>query len=133
MIIVSEGDMTQDERDAILGRTRREYREARADLGAIRKRHAELVSEVKRFVLTLEEDPMRIYVSRGQRGALQAALEEPEAQYLYSAILANKLTLDSIGKHLDEYRATFDLAEDRRKSLIAQGDGDPSPTDITNS
>jgi hypothetical protein len=117
--------MTQNERDAILGRTRREYLEARAVLGAVRKRHAELVSEFREFLLSLDQEPLRVYASRGSRGLLQAAIETPEARYLYGVALADRLTLDAIGKHLDEYRATFGRVEDRRKSLIDQGDDDP--------
>jgi hypothetical protein len=121
--------MTQDERDAILGRTRREYREARAELGAVKKRHAELISECRELLLSMDQEPLRVYVSRGPQGALQSAIEAQEARYFYSAKLANRLTLDAIGKHLDEYRATFDLVEARRKSLIDQGDDDPGSAD----
>jgi hypothetical protein len=121
--------MTQSERDAILGRTRREYREAKAELGAVKKRHAELVSEFREFLLAIEQGPFKVYVSRGQRGALQAAIETPEARYLYGAALAERLGLDAIGKHLDEYRAVSERVEDRRKSLIDQGEDDPGPAD----
>ena len=122
--------MTQNERDAILGRTRREYREAKAELGAVRKRHAELVSEFKEFLLAIEQEPLKVYVSRGPRGALQAAIETPEARYLYTASLAERLALEAIGKHLDEYRATSELVEDRRKSLIDQGEDDPGSVNL---
>ena len=117
--------MTQNERDAILGRTRREYREARAELGAIKKRHAELLSGVREFLLAMDQEPLRVYASRGSIGLLQAAIERRGARYLYSATLADRLTLDALEKHLDEYRATFALVEDRRKSLIDQGEDDP--------
>jgi hypothetical protein len=121
--------MTQSERDAILGRTRREYREARAELGAVRKRHAELVSEVRELLSSIDQEPLRVYVSRDPRGALQTAIEAPKAHYLYSAPLAERLALDAMGKHLDEYRAISELVEDRRKSLIDQGEDDPGPAD----
>jgi ribosomal 50S subunit-associated protein YjgA (DUF615 family) len=117
--------MTQEEKDAILGRTRREYREARAELGSLKKRHAELVSDLKQFVGSLEREPMSVHVLRVQGGTLQAAMETQGANYLYTAILANRLTLDAIEKHTSEYRAALETVEDRRKSLIDQGDGDP--------
>jgi hypothetical protein len=56
-------------------------------------------------------------------------LETPEARYFYSTALADKLTLEAVGEHLEEYRATFDLVEDRRRSLIDQGDDDPGVTE----
>jgi hypothetical protein len=62
---------------------------------------------------------------------LQAAIERQEARYLYSATLADRLTLDALGKHLDEYRATFELVEDRRKSLMDQGEDDPGSVELT--
>jgi len=123
--------MTQSERDAILGRTRREFREARAELGAVRKRHAELVSEFREFLLSMEQEPLRVYVSRGARGALQTAIEAPEARYLYGTTLAERLALEAIGKHLDEYRAISERLEDRRKSLIDQGEDDPGSVGST--
>ena len=123
--------MTQDERDAILGRTRREYREARAELGAVKKRHAELLSGLRELLLSLDQEPLKVYASHGSRGLLQAAIERQEARYLYSATLADRLTLDALGKHLDEYRATFELVEDRRKSLMDQGEDDPGSVELT--
>jgi len=121
--------MTQEEKDAILGRTKREHREAKAEFGAIRERHTRLVSEFRELLLSMEQEPLRVYASRGLQGTLQAAMEMQGARYVYGTTLADKLTLDAVGKHLDEYRATFERVEDRRRSLIAQGDGDPGPTE----
>jgi hypothetical protein len=121
--------VTQYEQDARLGKTRREYKEARAKLGAIKDRHVELVSEFRKFLLCLEQEPRKVYVLPGPRGGLQTALETPEAHYFYSAALADKLTLEAVGQQLDEYRAAFELAEDRRRSLIDQGDDDPGVTE----
>jgi hypothetical protein len=129
LIIESEVVMTQDEQYARLGKTRCQYREAKAKLGAIKDRHAEFVSELRRFLLPLEQEPRKVYVLRGPRGGLQTALEAPEARYFYSAAVADKLTLEAVGEHLDEYRAAFELVEDRRRSLIDQGDGDPGPAE----
>lgn len=122
--------MTQDERDAILGRTRREYREARAEFGAIKKRHAELVTELKRFTLALEKSPLHLFVSNGPRGTLQTAIEAQGAEYFYSAALAGKLSVDSVRSHLDEYRDITSRVEDRRQSLIEQGEDDPGSINL---
>jgi hypothetical protein len=121
--------VTQDEQFARLGKTKWQYKEARAKLGAIRDRHAELVAELRKFLLSMEQEPRRVYVWRGPSGSLQTAFEAPEARYFYSAALADKLTLEAIGKYLDEYRAAFELVEDRRRSLIEQGDDDPGETE----
>lgn len=117
--------MTQEEKDAILGRTRREYREAKADLGTIKKRHADTVAELKKFVSAFEQDPLSLYVLRRPQGVMQAAMEMQGAHYLYTASLADRLTLEGIEKHLAEYRAIQSAVTDRRVSLIEQGDGDP--------
>lgn len=117
--------MTQEEMDAILGRTRREYREAKAQLGAHRERHTVFVSELRKFLSALEQEPFRVYAGRVAKGTVQAAIEAPQAAYVFSAELAEKLTVGAIKGHLDEYRAAFERVEERRKSLIAQGDDDP--------
>jgi hypothetical protein len=96
----------------------------RAGLGVIRSHHAELVSEVKAFLSALEQEPLKVYASPAVQGTLQVALESPEARYFYSASLAEKLTLDAVGNHLDEYRAALELVESKRKSLIEQGEDD---------
>jgi predicted secreted hydrolase len=121
--------VTQDEQFARLGKTKWQYKEARAKLGAIKDRHAELAAELRKFLLSIEQEPRKVYVLRGPRGSLQTALETPEARYFYSTALADKLTLEAVGEHLEEYRATFDLVEDRRRSLIDQGDDDPGVTE----
>lgn len=117
--------MTQEEKDAILGRTRREYREAKSDFGAIRKRHAELVAELEKFLVAMKRTPAGTYAAKGPQGALQAAIEFQEANYLYRPSLADQLTIDAVGNHLNEYRAGTALVEDRRRSLIEQGEDDP--------
>jgi hypothetical protein len=126
VLIIKVGDaMTQDEKDVILGRTRRQYREAKSDLGFITECHAQLLSELKKFLQVMEQEPMKVYIFTSKHGTLQTALEKPEVQYFYDAALADRLTLDSMGKHLAEYRTAAELVENRRKSLIALGDGDP--------
>lgn len=89
--------MTRDEKDAILGRTRREYREAKSNFGALKKRHAELVSELKAFLLALESEPLHVHASRRLSGALQDAVEFQDADYFYSHRLADKLAVDALG------------------------------------
>lgn len=121
--------MTPDEQYARLGKTRVQYREAKAKLGAIKDRHAEFMAELRKFLQSMEKEPQKVYVWRGSHGSLQTALEAPEARYFYTATLADRLTLETVGEYLDEYRAAFELVEDRRKSLIEQGDGDPGPTE----
>ncbi len=117
--------MTQEEKDAILGRTKRQYREAKNELGALKQRHAELVARVKAFQVALEREALTMYASPEAKGALQYAMQMPGARFIYDASLADKLSLEAMRTYLDEYRAVFERVEELRKSLIAQGDDDP--------
>jgi len=117
--------MTQEEKYAILGKTRVEYREAKSDFGAIRKRHAEFVAELEKFLVAMKRDPSGTYAAKVPQGTLQAAIEFMGAHYFYCPSLADRLTLDAVGDHLNEYRAISAVVEDRRKSLIEQGEDDP--------
>jgi hypothetical protein len=114
--------------DTILGRTKRQYRESRTELGAIKKRHAELVADLNAFVVSLSREPLGVYVQSGAaKGLMQSAMDFPGACYFYSPALADRLNSDAVRNHLDEYRRAFERVESLRKSLVDQGDDDPGP------
>jgi hypothetical protein len=121
--------MTQDERDAILGRTRRQYLNSRSELGALKQRHAEFVAEVRKFLSALDQEALSMYASPAAKGALQFSMEMPGARFVYDASLADRLSVEAMGAYLDEYREVFERVESLRKSLVSQGDDDPGPAE----
>lgn len=109
--------MTRNEEIDFLGRTHLEYREAMRDFGKIKQGRDELVAELKKLLSAMERDPLKVYVSRGPQGALQTAMSSPDARYFYTAALADRLTLDAMEDHLNQYRTIFERTEHLRISL----------------
>jgi hypothetical protein len=121
--------MTRDEEIKLLGDTHLEYREVMCDFGKIKQSRAELVSELKKLLSAVEREPLRVFVSRGPQGALQTAMNSPDARYFYTAALADRLTLDAMEDHLNKYRTILERTEHLRISLIDQGENDPGPAE----
>jgi hypothetical protein len=54
--------MTQQEQDAILGRTRREYKETKNKFGALKKLNSEIAAVARKLADGLERHPDRLMV-----------------------------------------------------------------------
>jgi hypothetical protein len=109
--------MTQEEQDAILGRTLRAYKEAKNKLGALRTRTKEITSVARALASALEEDPAHILVGKGPMGSVRLA----NASYVYEADAATCLSPKAIEAHVAERAATERLVADLRQELVDQG------------
>ncbi len=115
--------MTQQEQDAILGRTRREYREAKSKLGALTKLNGEIAAIARRLAEALEQQPDRLMVGNLPHGSL--AFSITNAKYIYTPEDASHLSQESLCAHLGEYLKVKDQKARLRQELIDQGDDDP--------
>lgn len=115
--------MTQQEQDAILGRTRREYREAASLFGALKKRNSEIAAVARNLADALERHPDRLMVGNIPEGSLARTMTD--AKYIYTPKDAERLSLESLGTHLGEYIEVKERKSRLRQELIEQGDGDP--------
>ncbi len=115
--------MTQQEQDAILGRTRREYREVKNRFGALRKVNGEIVAIARKLADALEHYPERLMVGRLPQGSLAAAITD--AKHIYTPEDAACLSPESLCVHLDEYIKAKEQKAKLRQSLIEQGDEVP--------
>ena len=118
-----EQPMTQEEKDAILGRTRREYRDAKSDFGALKKRNSEIADVARKLAEALERHPDRLMVGNLPQGSLAVAIES--AKYVYTPEDSDRLSPESLCAHLEEYIKAKNRKETLRRELIEQGDGDP--------
>jgi len=115
--------MTQEEQDAILGRTRREYKEAKNRFGALKKRNGEIAAVARKLADALEQYPDRLMVGNLPHGSLALAITDPK--HVYTPGDADQLSQDSLCVHLSEYMKARDDKARLRQELIDQGDGDP--------
>jgi hypothetical protein len=115
--------MTQEEQGAILGRTRREYKEARNRFGALKKRNGEIAAVARRLADALDRHPDRLMVGNLPLGSLAIAITG--AEYTYTPEDADQLTQESLCAHLAEYMKLRDQKARLRRELIEQGDDDP--------
>ncbi|MDR3722977.1 MAG: hypothetical protein P4K83_00630 [Terracidiphilus sp.] len=122
--------MTQEEINAT-GKAMHEHRNAITEFEAIKKRHNELVSELKKFVYALEQKPLTTYVSINSAppGLLQKAIETPAADYFYTTSLESKLRLQEMKNHLDSYRAISERIDLLQRRLKEQGFHVGAPSD----
>ena len=115
--------MTQEEQDAILGRTIRAYKEAKKKLTALSIRNGEIAVSAKKLASALEQHPDRIYVSKGAEGMLAVAT----ALYVYSAEEASRLSPELLRAHLAEYVGIQTEKARLRQQLVDLGEDDPEP------
>lgn len=113
--------MTQEEQDAILGRTLRDYKENRKKLAALSIRNEEIASSAKKLAHAVEQYPDRIHVSKGAEGTLALA----NALYVYSTQDVENLNPDFLRNHLAEYVSVQQRKSDLRQKLINLGADDP--------
>ena len=115
--------MTQQEQDAILGRTRREYKEAKNKFGALKKLNGEIADVARKLADALEKHPDCLMVGSLPQGSLAIAMTD--AKYIYTPEDASRLSLESLCAHLGEYIKVKDQKARLRQELIDQGDDDP--------
>jgi hypothetical protein len=115
--------MTQQEQDAILGRTRREYKEARSRLGALKRLNGEIAAVARNLADAIERHPDRLMVGNLPHGSLALAITD--AKYIYTLEDASRLSQESLCAHLGEYIKVKDQKARLRQELIDQGDDDP--------
>lgn len=115
--------MTQQEQDAILGRTRREYKEAKNKFGALKKLNGEIAALARRLADGLEHHPDRFMIGNLPQGSL--ALAMADAKYIYTPEDASRLSQDSLLAHLEEFIKAKERKSKLRQELIDQGDDDP--------
>lgn len=115
--------MTQQEQDAILGRTRREYKEAKNKFGALRKLNSEIAAMARNLADALERHPDRLMVGNLPQGSMVRTLTD--AKYIYTPDDASRLSAESLCVHLEEYLRVKERKERLRRELIEQGDDDP--------
>ncbi len=115
--------MTQQEQDAILGRTRREYKDAANRFGALKKRNSEIAAMARNLAEALERHPNQIMVGNHAEGSLARTIAD--AKYVYSPEDASRLSPESLCVHLGEYVEAKERKARLRQELIEQGDGDP--------
>jgi hypothetical protein len=115
--------MTQQEQDAILGRTRREYKEAKNKFGALNKLNSEIADLARNLALALEQYPDRILVGEVPRGSMAVALVN--AEYTYTSEDAVRLSHEALRAHVEEYVSVKKQKAKLRQGLIDQGDDDP--------
>jgi hypothetical protein len=113
--------MTQEEQDAILGRTMRDYKLAKNKLGALKKLNSEIAAAARALATALVDYPDRIHVSKGAEGTLIRA----NALYEYSTEDARGLSPEFLREHLHEYVSVQQRKADLRQELINQGEDDP--------
>jgi hypothetical protein len=115
--------MTQEEQDAVLGRTQREYKEARNKLGALRKLNGEIATVARKLADAIEYHPDRLMVGNLPKGSLAIAIAD--AKYIYTPEDASRLSPESLVAHLDEYMKVKNQKARLRLELIEQGEDDP--------
>ena len=115
--------MTQQEQDAILGRTRREYKEAKNRLGALKKLNSEIAAVARKLADAIEQYPDRLMVGNLPQGSLAMAITD--AKYIYTPEDATRLSPESLCCHLEEYLKIKEQKERLRWDLIEQGEDDP--------
>lgn len=115
--------MTLAEQDALLGRTRREYREAKNQLGALKKLNSEIVAVARKLADALEHHPDRLMVGNLPQGSLAIAITD--AKYIYTPEDSSRLSPESLFAHLGEYVKVKERKATLRRELIEQGDDDP--------
>jgi len=115
--------MTQQEQDAILGRTRREYKDAKNKFGALKKLNGEIADVARKLADAIEKYPDRLMVGNLPQGSL--ALAMTDAKYIYTPEDASRLSQESLCVHLGEYMKVKAQKEKLRRELIDQGDDDP--------
>ena len=115
--------MTQQEQDAILGRTRREYKQAVNRFDALKKRNSEIAAVARNLAEALERCPDRLMVGNLPEGSLARTMAH--AKYVYAPEDADLLSLESLCVHLGEYIEAKERKARVRQELIEQGDGDP--------
>jgi hypothetical protein len=115
--------MTQEEQDAILGRTRREYKESKNRLGALKKLNTEIATVARKLADAIEHHPDRLMVGALPQGSLARTLADPA--YNYSPEDATLLSPESLSAHLDQYLKVKSRKDHLRRELIEQGDDDP--------
>jgi len=113
--------MTQEEQDAILGRTIRDYKQAKNKLGALNKLNSEIASAARALATALAGYPDRIHVSKGTEGTLIRA----NALFEYSVEDARRLSPEFLREHLHEYVSVQQRKAELRQGLIDQGEDDP--------
>jgi|HubBroStandDraft_3_1064219.scaffolds.fasta_scaffold1273766_1 hypothetical protein len=115
--------MTQEEQDAVLGRTRREYREARHRFGALRKVNSEIAAVARNLADAIEHNPDQLFIGNLPKGSLAIAITD--AKYIYTPEAASRLSPESLVAQLDEYMKVKNQKAKLRQELIEQGDDDP--------
>jgi hypothetical protein len=115
--------MTQQEQDAILGRTRREYREAKNKFGALKKLNSEIADLARNLASALEQYPERLMIGNLPQGSLAQVMTD--AKCVYTPEDADRLSPESLCTHLAEYIKVKELKARLRKELVEQGDDDP--------
>ena len=113
--------MTQEEQDAILGRTMRDYKQAKNDLRTLEKLNSEIASAARALATALVDYPDRIHVSKSSEGTLMRA----NAHYKYNTEDARHLNPEFLREHLLEFVRVQQRKADLRQKLIDLGDGDP--------
>jgi len=109
--------MTQEEQDAILGRTLRAYKEAKSKFGALKARTKEISTTAHDLASALDTHPSQILVTEGPVGTLRLV----NASYVYRAEDAERLSLDTIQRHVAEYTEIEHQVEELRQMLLEQG------------
>lgn len=117
--------MTQEEQDAILGRTMRAHKEAKKKLAALTVLNGEIAATAKKLASALGQHPDRIYVSKEPEGRMALA----GALYIYTPEDAEQLSAGFLREHLAEYVSVQAEKARLRQQLIDLGEDDPEPDD----
>ena len=121
--------MTQEEQDALLGRTRREYKTARNKLGALKKRNEGIATAAENLMNAVRKHPGCILVPTkgqlGREGNLARTLKMANIEFVYSEEDSTLLSPDFLRSHSEEYASAEQEVDRLRQELIGQGDDDP--------
>jgi hypothetical protein len=121
--------MTQEEQDALLGRTRREYKAARSKLGALKKRNEGIATSAENLMNAVRKHPSRILVPTkgqlGREGNLSRTLKMASIEFVYGEEDSDLLSPDFLRTHFEEYASAEQQVDRLRQELIEQGDDDP--------
>lgn len=121
--------MTQNEQDALLGRTRREYKTARSKFGALKKRNEGIATAAENLMNAVRNCPKHILVpTKGQlrqEGNLARTLRMENIEFVYGEEDSDLLSPDFLRSHFEEYASAEQQVDRLRHELIEQGEDDP--------
>lgn len=107
--------MNQNEQDAMIGKTHREYREAKKKLDSLQKQTHEIAAAARRLADALERHPECVHVSSGPEGSLALAIAN--ARYIYTPEIAAQFTQEFLRRHLAELVEVRNLKETTEREL----------------